>query len=325
MLDQLLSKLPTLKNERLIASWNHGEDAALWEMDANRLGILTVDFITPVVDDPKMFGEIAAANSLSDVFAMGGRPLIALNIVGFPTECEPISVLEEILIGGAEKVMQAGAILAGGHSVQDEEPKYGLVVFGEVLKERVWQITGALEGDVLILTKPIGTGIVTTAIKAGLFPDASAQKAIASMAQLNTLPLFLPDELWGSIHACTDVTGFGLAGHSLDMLGNSSLSLELSLLDVPLLDSILEMTDLGLVPVGNFANREHSEKRVVLQTEKTQLATDVIYDPQTSGGLLLATPEKDAASILSCLEENGFPKSKIIGRFVQGENKLIVV
>ena len=145
------------------------------------------------------------------------------------------------------------------------------------------------------------------------------------MAQLNTLPLFLPDELWGSIHACTDVTGFGLAGHSLDMLGNSSLSLELSLLDVPLLDSILEMTDLGLVPVGNFANREHSEKRVVLQTEKTQLATDVIYDPQTSGGLLLATPEKDAASILSCLEENGFPKSKIIGRFVQGENKLIVV
>ena len=325
MLDQLLKNLPTLKSDRLVASWNHGEDAALWKMGSGRLGILTVDFITPVVDSPRMFGEIAAANALSDAFAMGGRPLIALNIVGFPTSCEPVAVLEEILQGGAAKVLEAGAILAGGHSVQDDEPKYGLVVFGEVEKSRVWQVTGARPGDALLLTKRLGTGLAATAIKAGLFGEKETETAIASMAKLNALPSFLPDNLWAHIHACTDVTGFGLAGHAHDMVGEGNLSIEMALSGLPLLPGVCETANMGLIPAGNYANREHLEKHLRILAADTQLANDILYDPQTSGGLLIAIDPAAQSEVLACLQENGFEETRHVGNFIPGEGKIIVV
>ena len=187
-------------------------------IDDKRAAIFTLDFITPVVDDPFTYGQIAAANALSDVYAMGGRPLVALNIVGFPVTCEPLEVLSEILKGGQERVNAAGAVLAGGHSVDDGEPKYGLAVFGEVDAAKMWKVTGARPGDALILTKPLGTGLVATAIKAGAADPGETEAAVRSMRALNDLPMRLPGELLAEVHACTDVTGFSLAGHLLDML-----------------------------------------------------------------------------------------------------------
>lgn len=208
---------------------------------------MTIDFITPVVDDPKSFGEIAAANSLSDVYAMGGQPIIALNVVCFPTSCEPITVLQDILNGGASKVCEAGAMLAGGHSVQDEEPKYGLVVFGEVERDKMWQVGTARSGDSLIITKPIGTGIAVTAMKAGLFADADIAAATESMAKLNAVPPILSDFIRSKITACTDVTGFGLAGHALD-LPAEGVSVEIFMKELPLLNGIKDMANMGLIP-----------------------------------------------------------------------------
>lgn len=310
-----------LRNPELMASWNRGEDAALWTIDEKRLGILTVDFITPIVDSPVKFGEIAAANSLSDVYAMGGRPLIALNVVCFPTNCEPISVLKEILLGGANKVMEAKAMLAGGHSVQDEEPKYGLVVFGEVEKDKMWPVGNAKAGDALILTKPLGTGIAVTAIKAGLFSEENIEAATESMAKLNAIPQILSDEIRAAVSACTDLTGFGLAGHALD-LPAEGVSVEIDFASLPLLPGINEMADMGLIPAGSYSNREHSGGKVAISPNLGPFAADVLFDPQTSGGLLISIPEKFAARLLGELHKGSFTAAKKIGKFVEGDMTL---
>lgn len=315
-----------------MTSWSHGEDAALWAIDDERTGILTVDFITPVVDDPRKFGEIAAANALSDVFAMGGRPLVALNVVGFPTSCEPLSVLEEILQGGAAKVIEAGAVLAGGHSVQDEEPKYGLVVFGEVLRGREWRVDGTRGGDALLLTKALGTGIAATAIKAGLMAPADAEAATESMALLNDLnALKLSGGLRDAIHACTDVTGFGLAGHALDMLGEPerNLSMRLDASSFPILPGVFEMAAMGMVPAGSYANKEHSASRVRIDLPdgaRARTISDIAFDPQTSGGLLLAVAP-DAAEELLAMLKTRFPDSARVGDVSEspGEGRTIKI
>lgn len=314
-----MKNLPAGQSDRLLASWAHGEDAALWEIDGERVGILTVDFITPVVDDPRKYGEIAAANALSDVFAMGGRPLIALNVVGFPTSCEPISVLQDILLGGADKVIEAGAVLAGGHSVQDDEPKYGLVVFGEVRSGQEWRVDGARDGDVLILTKPLGTGIAATAIKAGLLGEAAAEAAAESMAALNDISAHtMAPELRSAVHACTDVTGFGLAGHALDMLGDEEkgLALTINALSLPVLPGAAEMAAMGMVPAGSYANKTHAGPRVrvdIADSARARLASDIIFDPQTSGGLLLAVEAREADALLNRLRRK-FPAAAAVGR-----------
>lgn len=320
-----MRELPAFYDERLLASWSHGEDAALWAIDDERVGILTVDFITPVVDDPRIFGEIAAANALSDVFAMGGRPLVALNIVCFPTSCEPIEVLGEILQGGAAKAAEAGAVIAGGHSVQDEEPKYGLVVFGEVERGKEWRTGGARAGDALILTKPLGTGIVATAIKAGLARAEHAAAAAASMATLNDprSPAF--GALREAVHACTDITGFALAGHTLDMLGDPEDGLH-AVLDanaLPLLPGIAEMAAMGMVPAGSYANREHYGGSVGIEIKDEgaeRLASDIAFDPQTSGGLLLAVDGDAAASLLASLRGK-FPATAVVGRIERAASR----
>lgn len=312
------------RDESLIASWNRGEDAALWKIDEERVGVLTVDFITPVVDSPEDFGKIAAANSLSDVYAMGGKPLIALNVVCFPTDCEPLDVLKEILKGGAEKAIEAGAMLAGGHSVQDAEPKYGLVVFGEVKKDRMWTVGTAGPGDVLILTKPIGTGIAVTAIKAGFFSEENINAAVQSMAALNSIPPVLSEEICRAVSACTDVTGFGLAGHSLDLLAEGT-ALEIEMDRLPLLPGIKEMSGMGLIPAGSYRNKEHSGSKVINGSEMGIFADDLVFDPQTSGGLLIAIPAVHEAELLRQLRAGGFGQSVRIGKFVEGTNSIKLI
>jgi len=319
-----LKDLPVVRDERLIASWNRGEDAAVWRIDEKRAGVLTVDFITPVVDSPFDFGRIAAVNSLSDVYAMGGKPLVALNVVCFPTSCEPIETLKEILRGGADKVTEAGAMLAGGHSVQDEEPKYGLVVFGEVEIDRMWPVAKARPKDALILTKPIGTGIAVTAIKAGLFPRRDTEAAVRSMSALNAVPCALSDKTRGLVHACTDVTGFGLAGHALDLTDNG-VSVEIDVSALPVLPGVKEMADMGLIPAGTYTNRDYLGRRVENGTEIGRFADDLAFDPQTSGGLLIAIPEEHADELLGELFAAGFCDASRIGKFTEGDGTLKLV
>lgn len=277
-----------------------------------------------MVDSPEKFGEIAAANSISDVYAMGGRPIIALNVVCFPTSCEPISVLKEILNGGAKKVCEAGAMLAGGHSVQDDEPKYGLVVFGEVESDKMWKVGTALPGDILILTKPIGTGIAVTAIKAGLFSEKDTECVTESMAKLNAVPPILSDEIRGKITACTDVTGFGLAGHALD-LPAGNVSVEIYSDKLPLLPGIKEMSNMGLIPAGSYANKQHIGDKVFNKAKIGRFADDLAFDPQTSGGLLISIPAEYEISLLEELHKGGFAGAVTIGRFVEGDGTLTLL
>ena len=283
---------------------------------------MTIDFITPVVDDPKSFGEIAAANSLSDVYAMGGQPIIALNVVCFPTSCEPITVLQDILNGGASKVCEAGAMLAGGHSVQDEEPKYGLVVFGEVERDKMWQVGTARSGDSLIITKPIGTGIAVTAMKAGLFADADIAAATESMAKLNAVPPILSDFIRSKITACTDVTGFGLMGHSYEMASSSGVTIVLEKEKIPYIKETEEYSKQGLVPGGMFNNMEYLKGKYEF-IDIPEYLSNIVFDPQTSGGLLISCSKEDAPKILEELNELEI-KSHIIGTVTEKQEKSIL-
>ncbi len=308
--------------DRLLAGWEHGEDAALWILDEKRAGILTLDFITPVVDDPYVFGQIAAANALSDVFAMGGTPVVALNVAGFPVNCQPVEILRDILKGGQERVLAAGAVLAGGHSVEDEEPKYGLTVYGEVDRDRIWRVTGARPGDALILTKPLGTGIIITALQAEMDEPGEVEAAVKAMTALNDLPRHLPEDLYGAVSACTDVTGFGFAGHLLDMLAEKELDVILDAPSLPLLPGAAEKAAIGLVPAGSYRNRELYEGRVDrLETIPPERA-DVLFDAQTSGGLLLAVEAKQADAMLAFCRSRGFTRSAKIGLFQKGEGRI---
>ena len=308
----------------MLASWNGNEDAAVFELDSERLGVLTVDFITPVVDDPYTWGQIAAANSLSDVFAMGGRPIVALNTVCFPTKSLELDVLRKILEGGFERVRTAGAFLVGGHSVQDDEPKYGLVVYGEVMQSELWRTTGAKAGDKLILTKPLGTGIAVTAIKADMIEDEATRiEATQSMIKLNMIDL--PRELQNTeVHAATDVTGFGLAGHLCDMLGEN-LDCRINLRDVPSITGVKELADMGLIPEGAYRNQAAYEEFVDVQDDTLKRSDiDMLYDAQTSGGLLLAVSPEHAENVLRHVRHQGFGRAEIIGTFINGTGKILI-
>ncbi len=318
----MLSGIPKEYSGRLLASWNSNEDAAVFALDSERLGVLTIDFITPVVDDPYTWGQIAAANSLSDVFAMGGRPIVALNVVCFPTKTLSLDVLKEILSGGFERVRTAGAFLAGGHSVQDDEPKYGLVVYGEVMRSQLWRTTGAKEGDKLILTKPIGTGIAITAIKAEMIEDESTRtEAAESMKALNDIAL--PPELHGNVHAATDVTGFGLAGHILDMLGEN-LDCNVFLHKVPAISGVKDLADMGLVPEGAYRNQAAYEGRVDVRGEFARSDMDMLYDAQTSGGLLLAVSPNFAEAVVNHVRHKGFGRAEVIGTLINGTGRVLI-
>ena len=246
--------------------------------------IQTVDFFTPIVDDPYMFGQIAAANSLSDVWAMGGEPKVALNIVGFPNCLDP-SILGEILKGGADKVMEAGAVLVGGHTIQDDEPKYGLCVSGFVHPKKIFKNYGCRPGDKLILTKQIGNGIVNTAIKAEMASERAIKEAETVMSSLNKKAKEVEEKY--DVSACTDVTGFGLLGHGAEMATASGVCLNLDVRKIPYFADAVEYAKMGLIPAGAYKNRGHSEQYVDIGSTPEHYV-DLLYDPQTSGGLLIS-------------------------------------
>jgi selenide,water dikinase len=270
-----------------------------------------VDFFTPIVNDPYTFGQIAAANSLSDVYAMGGRPLTALNIVCYPSKTVPKEALRAILAGGLDKIHEAGALLVGGHSVDDTELKYGLAVTGLVHPQGVLTNSGAKMGDRLILTKPLGTGIIATALKGKVAsPEAEAQ-AVAVMTGLNRLAA---ECLSGfAVHAVTDITGFGLLGHALEMAAGSKVELTLYASQTPVLSAAQDYAAMGLVPAGTFANRNFCEKSLNLAPGLDPVTLDLLADAQTNGGLLIAVAGEQAADLLSCLHHRGVIAAAIVG------------
>lgn len=286
--------------EEILVGLDTPDDAAVFRLDAERALVHTVDFFTPIVDDPYDFGRIAATNALSDVYAMGGVPLSAMNIVCFPCSLG-MDILAEILRGGLDIIREAGAILLGGHTVDDEEPKYGLAVTGMVHPERILTSRGAQAGDLLVLTKPLGTGILATALKAEFLEENDLREAVRGMTKLNR------DSSRAAVaagaHACTDVTGFGLLGHLMNMLPEEGAACEISISALPIYPRTREMAALGMVPAGARRNRDFLAGKVEFESGVEDIDRDILYDPQTSGGLLIALPPEREITFGAELQE----------------------
>lgn len=310
VLSRVLHQLPKQINDKLLVGLETSDDAGVYQLDDNTALVQTVDFFSPVVDDPYTFGQIAAANSLSDIYAMGGTPLTALNIVGFPICSLGPDVLADILRGGFDKVAEAGVVIVGGHTVDNPEPKYGLSITGIVRPSRVWTNAGAKPGDVLILTKALGTGILATAVKAEMFPLGAAA-AIQSMIMLNRAAADVARTF--TIDACTDITGFGLLGHTYELAAASGVQVELYSHLLPFLPEAADAATMGLVPAGAYANRDYLTQ-VTFDDDVPQNIRDLCYDPQTSGGLLFSVPGSEADSLVVKLKNQGIVHATIIGR-----------
>lgn len=317
----MLSKLPRITDPNVLVGIDTADDAGVYRLNDETALIQTLDFFTPIVDDPYLFGQIAATNSLSDVYAMGGKPLTAMNIVTFPICRLAPEVLLAILSGGQQKIAEAGAVMLGGHTIDDDEPKYGLSVTGVVHPDKVLTNAGARPGDALILTKAIGTGVLYTALKADLFP-AGVAAAAASMTQLNRYAAEVMTRF--PVHACTDITGFGLLGHAFELAAGSAVDLEMDSRAVPLLPDAAEAAGMGLVPAGAYANRDYL-KQVEFQPEVPVYLQDLMFDPQTSGGLLISLAEDLAADLLAELHAAGVAVAACIGRVTgKGTGKIHV-
>ncbi|MGH0053321.1 MAG: selenide, water dikinase SelD [Sphaerochaetaceae bacterium] len=318
-LQQVLGSLPAMHSPDLVEGYEGSDDAFVYKLSpSNDMVMLqTVDFFPPMVDDPYQFGQVAAANALSDIYAMGGEPKTALNLVCFPS-CLELSVLREILLGGQSKVAEAGAVIAGGHTISDPTPKYGLCVTGFAPKDTVWANSGAHQGDLLVLTKTLGVGIINTAIKAGFASTGAAKKAIESMTMLNkqARDAALPFH----VNAATDITGFSLIGHTTEMAIASKVSITLYASMLPIFEEALEYARLGMNPEGLYSNREFLEQKVNVATSLPQEFLDVLFDPQTSGGLLLSMQEKEA---IAYSRQTGYPIIGMVGP--QGETPLQIV
>ena len=291
--------MPVSSDERVLVDWRTADDAGVYRLDERRALVQTVDFFTPIVDDPYAYGRIAAANALSDVYAMGGRPLTALAIAGFPA-AEDRAILTEIFRGGLAALADAHVALLGGHTVQDQEIKFGYAVTGEVDPETMWTNAGAKPGDRLILTKPIGTGVIGTAIKGGRAAEGVAAAAIASMSRLNADAAEAMRKV--PVHACTDVTGFGLIGHSTEIARASRCTILIDVDAVPVFDGALDLVHAN-TPGGGRTNRRHFESSVTSDAPLDPRRVQLLYDPQTSGGLLFAVPGDAAEQALRALSE----------------------
>ena len=309
--------LPPIVDPNVVVGPETGDDAAVYRL-TDELGlVLTVDYFTPIVDDPRAFGQIAAANSLSDVYAMGGRPIAMLSIVGFPRDKLPMSLLGEILQGGAEKAREAGVSVVGGHSIDDAEPKVGYAVVGLVHPDRAWRNVGARPGDALVLTKPLGTGIIATAIKQAKAPEHVVTAAIRTMARLNRDAAQAAATV--RVHAATDVTGFGLLGHLRGITRGSRVAVRLHAGRIPLLPDVVALAEAKLVPGGTRRNLAAVADVVRWDPSLTEAQRAVIGDAQTSGGLLVATP--DGPALLAALRTAGVEGAALIGE-VLGEDPL---
>ena len=323
VLAEVVGRLPSAVDENLIVGVETADDAAVYRVSDEVALIQTVDFFPPMVDDPYTFGQIAAANALSDVYAMGGEPRLALNVVAFPN-CLGAEVLGEILAGGASKVQEAGAVLAGGLSINDEEPKYGLCVSGFVHPDRIWKNGGAQAGDVLLLTKPLGVGLINTAVKAGMASAEAEKKAVESMSCLNKMAMEVLRE--AEVHSCTDVTGFGLTGHALETARASKASLVIETKKLEVLPDALFYASMGLVPEGTYRNKEFNKKDVRIEEQVDEALEDLVFDPQTSGGLLVSLPGRDAEMVLRKLEQAGYPlKAGIVGFVTDLQDKYLLI
>jgi selenide, water dikinase len=312
-LRQVLSALPAQTHSDLLVGFETSDDAGVFRIGPGQALVQTVDFFTPLVDDPFAFGQIAATNALSDVYAMGGRPLTALAVVCFPQDGD-LAILEQILRGGLAKMAEANCTVVGGHSVRDAEMKFGYAVTGLIDPERVYTNTGAIPADSLILTKPIGTGVITTALKQGKSEPAWVDRAIRSMTTLNNSAAAIATACAG-VHAITDITGFGLMGHGREMATGSGMTLEIEVSRVPLIEGALDAVRAGAIPGGLLANREFAEC-LVQDAADSHIADELralLYDPQTSGGLLISVASADAQALLAALESAGTPAA-IIGR-----------
>ena len=310
-----------MHQDKVIVGFNSSEDAAVVRLDDGKLVVQTVDFFTPIVDDPYQFGQIAAANSLSDIYAMGATPRFALNIVGFPIKELPKTVLTEILKGGTDKAKEAGIPIVGGHSVDDKEPKYGLVVTGEVDESGLMKNSGAQEDDAIVLTKPLGTGVISTAIKRGLASDQMINQSVKCMTTLNANASILMKDF--DAHGATDVTGFGLLGHLTEMCSASGLTAEIQFQDLPFLDGVDILANDGVFPEGTSRNLEYAAEFVSFGDDILEIQKIMSSDAQTSGGLLVALPQSNANDYAKkCTEITGLP-AKQIGVFKSQTKNLI--
>ncbi len=319
---QVLRHLPKFYDDNLIVGLDKSDDAAVYKINDDTAVILTMDFFTPVVDDPYKYGQVAAANSLSDVYAMGGKPLTAMNIVCFPN-CLSVDILGQILKGGADKIFEAGAVVAGGHSVEDNEPKYGLSVMGMVHPDKVITNSAAKPGDVLILTKPLGLGILNTAIKADLVNEEVINKAIEIMSYLNKDACEAMQTV--GVNSCTDITGFGLLGHALEMAEGSDVTIEIWSDYLPIIKESIELAKMGIIPGGAYRNQEHVGDKVVFVNSINQEIKDILFDPQTSGGLLISVAEDRAEKLLSLLRKNNKTSFSMIGKVKEKDKKPLEV
>jgi selenide,water dikinase len=322
-LAQVLRHVPTLTDPNILVDASTRDDAAVYRLAPDRALVATVDFFTPIVDDAYDFGRIAAANAFSDVYAMGGKPLLALNLVGWPRDALPYELLGDVLRGGADIAREAGAFVLGGHSVDDPEPKYGMVAIGEVHPDRIVTLARAQIGDVLVLTKPLGTGVLTTALKRDLASAADLAPAVQSMATLNAGAARAM--LATGVHAATDVTGFGLLGHLHNMLAASGVAAEIETASLPLLPRALEFAERGAIAGGTKRNREAVAEQVRFAPSVAEAMRVLCCDAQTSGGLLIAVPGDRAAALLGALDGERTPAAARIGRIVAGRAGTISV
>ncbi len=315
--------LPPITDPRIIVGAETSDDAAVYRLDDETAIVQTADYFTPIVDNPYDFGQIAAANALSDIYAMGARPLFALNLVGFPVKRFPISMLAEILKGGTDKCAEAGISIAGGHTVSDEEPKYGLAVTGLVAPSRVVRNSTARPGDVLILTKPLGTGIITTGIKAEMVSEETIENVTRTMATLNKRACEVMLEV--GVSACTDVTGFGLIGHLQEMVASAGVAARITASDVPIMDEVWSLIKEECVPGGTLANKQYAEDFARWHDDVKEPMRIALCDSQTSGGLLIATPRPKAEQMLFTLRQTGVDSAAAVGEILEGPSCCIFV
>ncbi|MBN1199205.1 MAG: selenide, water dikinase SelD [Bacteroidales bacterium] len=323
LLEELLKQLPSITDPKVLIGHETSEDAAVYLLNETQALIQTVDVIPPMVDDPYSYGAIAAANAISDIYAMGAKPIYALTIVGFPDTRLPMGVLQEVLRGVSDKAAEAGIQIVGGHSIELTEPLIGLSVTGVAEPERVIRNRGAKPGDRLILTKPIGTGILTTALKRGFLGQEETRKLIACMSDLNRQAAEVMERF--TIHSCTDVTGFGLLGHLREMVTGEKVNARINPMTIPVLAGAEEMAAQGIIPGGTKNNLEYVEADVIWGAGISDLEKLLLCDAQTSGGLLIAVPAEEAEALLSTLNESGVEQASLIGDFIPGEGKLIIL
>lgn len=318
-LSKILQDLPVHQDPRLLVGYDTNDDASVYQIEKDLCVVQTLDFFPPIVDDPRTFGQIAAANAMSDIFAMGAEPKLAMNILCASTKMDKEHI-QELLRGGYEKVYEAGAVITGGHTILGEEPKYGLSVTGFAHPDKILKNSGAREGDVLILTKALGIGILTTAAKGGMAEQAALGQAVEQMCALNKRARDIMVDY--PIHGCTDVTGFGLLGHAYEMAQGSGVTIHIEYDKVPQLQGILELAEMGILPEGMYRNRAFAEKGV--GSYISQAEEDILYDPQTSGGLMIAVSERVGGELLARLQD-ALPHAAAIGYATKKEEFSIVV